>query len=141
MSEKEPYQKILVIHRFDNLFKNREGMFKSIDSDGKEHITKLPGPPDYDIICDGCNDMIDTDHVNALSFSKDSIHSIQCDACVKKYFSDFPKENMLDPMAFINKALYHLKGMDILKNTPSTFYNLKEWTERALNQFIEEIKG
>ncbi len=140
MEEEEPAGTILVIHRFDNFFKNRHGIFQAFDSDGSVKSTELPGPPDYDIICDGCNSMIIKDEVNALSFVPEAVHSIQCDKCVKKYFSKFPKKNMLDPSALLNKALYHLKDMDILKNTPSTFFRYKETVKKSIEQFIEEIK-
>ena len=140
MEEEEEVGTILVIHRFDNFFKNRKGIFQAFNSDGSVKEIDLPGPPDYSIICDGCNDMIIQDHVNALSFVEDAVHSIQCDKCVKKYFSKCPKKNLLDPSALLNKALYYLKDMDILKNTPSTFDRLKKTVEKSIKQFIEEIK-
>ena len=131
---------VLIIYKFDNLFKDRHGRFTSFDSDGKTSTTILPGPPDYEIICDGCGNLIKEEKVNALSFEENFIHSIQCDSCVKEYFRDLPKKEKLDPMALLNKATYKVEKMNVNTNARAEFEELQKEVIKSINQFIEEIK-
>lgn len=76
--------KIMLLNRNHEIFR-RPTLFITPNS-----ITVIPKPK-HIIICDGCNDLITSDYIKCVTFDGGkSIHSAQCEKCIKKFFSKIP---------------------------------------------------
>ena len=75
------------------MFVGRAIYFQPWNEDGSTgEIEKIAEVPDNDIICDGCNDLIEDDYIFLLMLQEGDeeprIWGSQCPNCIKEFFSD-----------------------------------------------------
>jgi len=81
------------VSREDPMFSGRAIYFQPILEDGSPGIPeKVADVPDNDIICDGCNNLIEDDEVYLLILQEGDeeprIWGTQCKECVEEYYSE-----------------------------------------------------
>jgi len=117
---------ILKVPRSSDIF-SIPAKFVSIDNDGKLQFTMLSRPRNV-ILCDGCNEKIDSEYIYCLVFTEGYIHSAQCQKCVDEYFSDLPVKTY--------EIEYQLNSEDIHEMSQKSFFNVN----RYLLDIIKEGK-
>ena len=83
---KTPY--IVKIPRDNEIF-GRPMVFVGLEEDWSVKSLDVIEKPKNQIICDGCNTLIEDEEILCLVFSEGYIHSCQCPECVEKYFSTY----------------------------------------------------
>lgn len=91
----EPYYIIRKIYRNSTFYTNRQSQFISLN--GNNEITKITDLGSMDstqIICDGCNNLINSDEIITMFYQNDDkaecISRAECQTCYDTYFKDTP---------------------------------------------------